>query len=363
MDLARDCRRRPRRCGCCCSGRVEDTLRDGGVRRWTWGSPRRAAMPTTSPASSPCASIASASGLETDFGFEAAAVHVLVAEPLSERAGAARHGRGERLAGGPGPADRPPAAAPRRRAPCASCIPHQSHIPERAVRTPPALPLPALRGERVAASAPRQRGEGRLETAPCIVAAPHPNPLPTEEWGEGIPPRPLLLLPHPEAAEVVALIPEGPPRQFRWRGVLHQVAGRRGPSASRRNGGAGTAEETRDYYVVEDAAGRRFWLYRAGLYGRSGRHPAMVRAWGVGMIATSHCCETTAFTSAMRCEVPGFMPGIHGAADRARRFCAIATNGTRDSWIPGRPGMTLLGATRVLEYSAGGSAVSFRVWS
>ena len=27
-------------------------------------------------------------------------------------------------------------------------------------------------------------------------------------------------------------------------------------------------EPTRDYYLVEDAAGRRFWLFREGLYGR-----------------------------------------------------------------------------------------------
>ncbi len=25
---------------------------------------------------------------------------------------------------------------------------------------------------------------------------------------------------------------------------------------------------TRDYYLVEDSGGRRFWLYREGLYGR-----------------------------------------------------------------------------------------------
>jgi protein ImuB len=25
---------------------------------------------------------------------------------------------------------------------------------------------------------------------------------------------------------------------------------------------------TRDYYLVEDLGGRRFWLYREGLYGR-----------------------------------------------------------------------------------------------
>ena len=72
---------------------------------------------------------------------------------------------------------------------------------------------------------------------------------------------------------MVALIPEGPPRQFRWRGVLHRWLRRRAPSASRRNGGAARPSETRDYYVVEDAAGRRFWLYRAGLYGRGDAPP------------------------------------------------------------------------------------------
>jgi protein ImuB len=27
-------------------------------------------------------------------------------------------------------------------------------------------------------------------------------------------------------------------------------------------------DRTRDYYAVEDEAGRRFWLFREGLYGR-----------------------------------------------------------------------------------------------
>jgi indolepyruvate ferredoxin oxidoreductase beta subunit len=40
-------------------------------------------------------------------------------------------------------------------------------------------------------SSPRLRGEGRGEgqiLAPALAAAAHPDPLPTEEWGEGIPP-------------------------------------------------------------------------------------------------------------------------------------------------------------------------------
>jgi protein ImuB len=86
--------------------------------------------------------------------------------------------------------------------------------------------------------------------------------------------RPLLLLPHPEAAEVMALIPEGPPRQFRWRGVLHQVAQAEGPERIAGEWWRQTGNEIeRDYFVVEDAAGRRFWLYRAGLYDRGSATP------------------------------------------------------------------------------------------
>jgi protein ImuB len=67
---------------------------------------------------------------------------------------------------------------------------------------------------------------------------------------------------------VVALVPEGPPRQFRWRGVLHQVAEAQGPERLAPEWWRRTGGRTRDYYVVEDTAGHRFWLYRAGLYGR-----------------------------------------------------------------------------------------------
>ena len=107
--------------------------------------------------------------------------------------------------------------------------------------------------------------------------------MPEEAWGEGTPTaaRPLLLLPHPEAADVIALIPEGPPRQFRWRGVVHQVAEAQGPERLAPEWWRRTAEATRDYYVVEDTAGRRFWLYRAGLYGRDDPTPPQWFVHGV----------------------------------------------------------------------------------
>ena len=99
-------------------------------------------------------------------------------------------------------------------------------------------------------------------------------------WPEPEQARPLLLLPHAEPTEVTALVPDGPPRRFCWRGVTYDVAGAQGPerigsewwrtphlSAHCRENG-NPPPLTRDYYLVEDGDGRRFWLYREGLYGR-----------------------------------------------------------------------------------------------
>lgn len=105
-----------------------------------------------------------------------------------------------------------------------------SHLPERAGRAEPWR-----------ASLPVQAGRPRLQ------------------------PRPLVLLGRGEAAEdVIALAPDGPPHRFRWRRRLHRVAHADGPER--------IADEwwqapgpARDYYVVEDEAGRRLWVYREGL--------------------------------------------------------------------------------------------------
>jgi protein ImuB len=94
-------------------------------------------------------------------------------------------------------------------------------------------------------------------------------------WPEPEQTRPLLLLPHAEPAEVTALVPDGPPRRFCWRGVTYDVAGSQGPErigaewwrAPKSAHGAGE-NLTRDYFVVEDLSGHRFWLYREGLYER-----------------------------------------------------------------------------------------------
>jgi protein ImuB len=70
------------------------------------------------------------------------------------------------------------------------------------------------------------------------------------------------------------VVPEGPPRRFRWRGRTHRVAHAQGPERiapewwRKQN-----PQPTRDYYIVEDEAGRRFWLFREGLYGREMHEP------------------------------------------------------------------------------------------
>ena len=81
-------------------------------------------------------------------------------------------------------------------------------------------------------------------------------------------------------------VPEGPPLSFRWRRAMHRVARAEGPEriapewwsnsagdAPRSSGKAETtnaqaARLTRDYFRVEDADGRRYWLFREGLYGK-----------------------------------------------------------------------------------------------
>lgn len=106
------------------------------------------------------------------------------------------------------------------------------------------------------------------------AAAPSlPFDWPRTEAGEP-PLRPLHLFDPPQRIEVMAEVPDGPPRQFRWRRDIHKVLLAEGPEriASewwKRRGGyePGKGGLTRDYFRVEDAGGRRFWLFRHGLYG------------------------------------------------------------------------------------------------
>lgn len=177
--------------------------------------------------------------LDPGFGYDSIGLTVAVAEPLAavqpqleggEQAEAALAELIDRLSTRLGPE--------------AICrlLPRDSHVPEQAQ-----LALPAIR-------------------------CPEPEKWPAPEPGEP-PLRPLFLFDPPQPVEVLAEVPDGPPRRFRWRRKLHEVRLYEGPERIaaewwKRRGGEhpGQGGLTRDYYRVEDVRGRRFWIFRHGLY-------------------------------------------------------------------------------------------------
>jgi protein ImuB len=71
--------------------------------------------------------------------------------------------------------------------------------------------------------------------------------------------------------------------RFRWRRALHEVVAAEGPE---RIEGAWWSEDggpARDYFRVEDESGRRFWLFRLGLYRDVARGRAAPRWFLHGM--------------------------------------------------------------------------------
>lgn len=88
-------------------------------------------------------------------------------------------------------------------------------------------------------------------------------------------PRPVRMLAQPEQVSVMAQVPDGPPRQFVWRRCLRRVVRADGPERIAPEwwtylppapGERGNMPRTRDYYRLEDSGGRRYWVFREGLY-------------------------------------------------------------------------------------------------
>jgi protein ImuB len=143
----------------------------------------------------------------------------------------------------------------------------ESHLPERASGWVAAItsPSPLRGGGRGPRSGGRERGSKLTGPSPrlrCAQAAPPP------QRGEGPAKRPQRLLDRPEAIAVVYATPEGVPRRFVWRRAVHDIARVEGPEriAPEWWRQPSTAR-LRDYYRVEDQAGRRYWIYREGVIG------------------------------------------------------------------------------------------------
>ncbi|MCH7862137.1 DUF6504 family protein [Sphingomonas sp. NPDC092331] len=128
--------------------------------------------------------------------------------------------------------------------------PVASDVPERSLARAPVLDPPARGAMRAKRDDVRQ-----LDRNP---------PLPP--WHPGWP-RPARLLARPERLDhVMAELPDHAPRRFTWRGRAHQVIHADGPERIQGEWWKRDAERmsVRDYFRVEDEAGRRYWLFRSG---------------------------------------------------------------------------------------------------
>lgn len=79
-------------------------------------------------------------------------------------------------------------------------------------------------------------------------------------------PRPARLFARPEAIETMALLPDHPPVHFVWRGVRRRVKRADGPERIYGEWHLSEAEwlSVRDYFLVEDETGARYWVFRQG---------------------------------------------------------------------------------------------------
>jgi len=86
---------------------------------------------------------------------------------------------------------------------------------------------------------------------------------PGKEWPDD--PRPIHLLDPPEPIAVTAPIPDYPPMSFRYKNNLHKIIAASGPTRIENEWWIDDARP-RDYYIVEDEQGARYWIFRSGHY-------------------------------------------------------------------------------------------------
>ena len=195
--------------------------------------------------------------IDPGFGFDMVRLAIPRAEPLAASQLALEGGKAKESAGVAALLDALATRAGRDR--ILRLTPVDSHIPEQAQ-----LALPAV--------------ESRPPAAWQAEPSHRPHDPPT---------RPIHLFDPPQRIDVMAQVPDGPPHRFRWRRALHQVTRFEGPERIAPQWwkiGDGQLEKpeygqgkdaflTRDYYRVEDARGRRFWIFRHGLYGSERSDP------------------------------------------------------------------------------------------
>lgn len=87
----------------------------------------------------------------------------------------------------------------------------------------------------------------------------------TEAHWQNSNPRPMEILARPEPVQVTAPVPDYPPMNFRYKDEVHLVKKADGPERIEREWWLEKGEH-RDYYVLEDEKGQRYWVFRLGHY-------------------------------------------------------------------------------------------------
>lgn len=142
----------------------------------------------------------------------------------------------------------------------------ESHFPERAsgwVAAVSSSPSQMGRG-----TIPRRGNGGGVKAAgasyPSTMLRMVPLPTPSAQGGTSS----HRLLDRPEAIDVIYATPEGMPRRFVWRRAVHDIARAEGPERIAPEWWRQpSSARLRDYYRVEDASGRRYWIFREGVAG------------------------------------------------------------------------------------------------
>ena len=162
-----------------------------------------------------------------------------------------------------------------------------------------AVALEALDAERLDAAQPDLSGQAdegealsqlidrlsaRLGPNSVLHPVPRDTHMPERAWGwspalSGAPagppagfapsgPRPLTFLEPPEKLSVLYAVPEGPPVRLEWRRRRIEIVRHAGPERIAPEWWrAAPGTRLRDYYRIEDADGRRYWLFREGVAG------------------------------------------------------------------------------------------------
>lgn len=145
--------------------------------------------------------------------------------------------------------------------PLAEAQKSSSLIEEEVVDIAPLIDIIGNRGQRVyrvmaVASDVPERSVRRTGVATSPAAASW-----TLHW-----PRPVRLLARPDQIEVIALLPDHPPVSITWRGKRRRVKRADGPERIFGEWWTRSSEfdAVRDYFVVEDDGGERFWIFRSG---------------------------------------------------------------------------------------------------